>query len=164
MPDSKIAVPKVYNVAELKRTPKGVALIHFTSAQWKSAIKGIEQEARLPKGASVLNVMPVPNGDDGMIIVSGDCVAGPNRVCKIRPKITRGQPGQPPGSEPIEMECVCIDVPGGGGQLPPGGTCRFVISRTPTIRFRCVRDTCTGTCRLTIVRTGPLFQLVCRCS
>jgi hypothetical protein len=93
---SRIKVPLIRNVLEIKAPVKDGTLLHFTAAQWKQATARIPVGKRLPKQGLFLEAYPIPGED---VIVQPNCVQGPCEICRVR--MTPGPRG------PIIFDCQC---------------------------------------------------------
>lgn len=179
---SKVVVPQVRNISDVKTTPKTPTLFHMTAAQWAKATKGAVEARSLPKGRSFIEFKPIP-GEGG--IITAECGApAPEDQCRVREVI---DVDRPPGREPwpgpgpgpetrggervmrgsgpaLRWVCECRSPGGHGGAgfHPVPGKCELVLNLERPL-FRCESNGCTRQCRLVWVRDGNRFLLSCQC-
>lgn len=185
---TKIEVPRLINIADFKSTPRKAILMHFTDDQWKQASKGATEVRALKKGSSYVEYTPLPDGG-GVVNVS--CQSSPEETCIARPVLERPEPLPGPGPRPgpgpgpgpgpaplptsrgsisraegfpVRWECQCRPTRGPGVLVPVLPPCELVFERTPRLRVRCVRRTCSGICVMRRTIVNGSIRLSCECS
>ena len=151
-------VPAIVNIAEVGPTLGGGTLLHFTAKQWEQMTADIPVGKGVPKFGVALEYYPIPDGD---VLAQPICVQNPCEICRVR-RTGFNKDGF------MIMECLCQPDPRCPQDPPPPPSsplCRLGIQQTGGMfRLACIGQGCTRTCRLSVIRDGSRFLLVCRCS
>jgi hypothetical protein len=141
----------------VQRSPAGLAeIILVSQAQLTEALRGVDRVGELPRSARRPLVQFVPFGA-GYIGVPLCSPSGDGRTCW---PIKGG-----PDDNPLAWICACRVEP--DRELNPlPATCYLDFTSAP-FRLRCIRGTCTRTCRLAAASVGKGalrgFQVGCSC-
>jgi hypothetical protein len=152
--------PLIKNILDVGKTLRPGTLIHFSDEQWKQMTGKLREGKAVPKFGIGIECYPMPGGG---FLGRPICIQYPCEVCR---PVVMGR--EPDGS--VIFECFCQRDPKCPEDPPtpippPPGTCALQIRRIGgRLQLACVRQTCTGTCRLQIVRQRVGYLLTCMCS
>ena len=151
-------VPNIQNITDIGSTLDAGTLLHFTAKQWEQMTADIPIGKGVPKFGVALEYYPIPGGD---VVAQPICVQNPCEICRVRPT-SFGPDGF------IGFECLCKpdpNCPQDPPPPPPSPLCRIGIQQVRGMfRLACISQGCARTCRLSAVRDGNRYVIVCRCS
>jgi hypothetical protein len=146
----------IRNIDEVKGTPRSPLLIHMNKDQWNRVIADLEPGREVSNQAFVLTGIPDPSGD---VILYPQCQEeGPDTTCVV---ISRRKGA-------LTFECSCrprIQPPRGP---IPFSMCKLQLDFSTQPVLKCVRERCSGTCQLGLVKESTpsgfiIFRITCSC-